>query len=144
VTRPESLTDLDEILRHLAPVLTDEVFAFSSVDGLPGDVGDSVLMTLREPEGTSVIVQYREAVARGWRSSGPYRQIILTVPSSLEAVGLTAKVSSQLAAAGISCNIVSGVHHDHVFVPEESARRAVQLLEEISTSARRHSTGTSK
>jgi hypothetical protein len=132
----EPLTDLGEILRHLAPVLTEEVFAFCSLEALPNDVGDSLLMTLQEPEGLSVIVQYREAVARGWRSSGPYRQIILTVPSSLEAVGMTAKVSSTLAHAGIPCNIVAGTRHDHVFVPEESAKRALKLLEEMSAAAR--------
>jgi hypothetical protein len=62
--------------------------------------------------------------------------ITLTVHSSLEAVGLTAAVSQALAQAGISCNIVAALHHDHLFVPLKNAARATQVLEGMSRAAR--------
>ena len=54
--------------------------------------------------------------------------LTLTVPSSLEAVGLTAAVSAALAAAGIPCNVLAGVRHDHLLVPVERADDAVRVL----------------
>ena len=36
--------------------------------------------------------------------------------------------------AGISCNVVAGVHHDHLFVPVEQARQAMDALHALSRS----------
>ena len=58
--------------------------------------------------------------------------ITLRVRSRLDAVGLTAVVSSQLAKAGISCNVVAGYFHDHLFVPVERAAEALELLHQVS------------
>lgn len=52
--------------------------------------------------------------------------------SALDAVGLTAAVAHELAGAGVSCNVVAGFHHDHLFVPYEVADRAMALLEGLS------------
>jgi hypothetical protein len=54
--------------------------------------------------------------------------ITLQVHSALDAVGLTAAVSSALADAGIACNVVAGYHHDHLFVPYERGEEAVAIL----------------
>ena len=53
---------------------------------------------------------------------------------ALEAVGLTAAVSQALAQAGISCNIVAGYYHDHLFVPADEAKRALEVLEALARS----------
>ena len=63
---------------------------------------------------------------RGWA------RITLSVHSSLEAVGLTARVSAALAARGISANIVAAVHHDHIFVPWQLREEALAALRELS------------
>ena len=57
--------------------------------------------------------------------------ITLRVHSALEAVGLTAAVSATLANGGLSCNVVAGFYHDHLFVPHDSAGQAVKLLEDL-------------
>lgn len=59
--------------------------------------------------------------------------ITLRAFSALETVGLTAVVSTALANAGISCNIVAGYYHDHLFVPTERARQAVAILERLGS-----------
>ena len=57
--------------------------------------------------------------------------IVLTVHSSLNAVGLTAAVAGALAAAGISANVVAAHYHDHIFVPSERAVDALAVLEQL-------------
>ena len=54
------------------------------------------------------------------------------VHSSLAAVGFTAAFARALAQAGISGNVVAGVHHDHVFVPVDDAQRALEALHALS------------
>ncbi|WP_257253540.1 MULTISPECIES: ACT domain-containing protein [unclassified Endozoicomonas] len=61
-----------------------------------------------------------------------YKQITLTVHSSLEAVGLTAIISNKLASKGISANVIAAYFHDHVFVQSEKAQAALAALHEIS------------
>jgi hypothetical protein len=61
--------------------------------------------------------------------------ITLRVHSALEAVGLTAAVSAALAREGVSCNVVAGFYHDHLFVPHDSAAQAVRLLEDLAQRA---------
>jgi hypothetical protein len=56
------------------------------------------------------------------------RRITLTVHSALDGIGLTAAVSAELTAAGIPCNVVAALHHDHVFVPAAQAEAALAAL----------------
>ena len=46
--------------------------------------------------------------------------------------GVILRVHSDLAAEGISCNVVAGYHHDHVFVDEERAEVALAVLRRLS------------
>jgi hypothetical protein len=47
-------------------------------------------------------------------------------------------VSSRLAEAGISCNVLAGHHHDHLLVPTDRAAEAVDLLRSLGGSAGLH------
>ena len=57
---------------------------------------------------------------------------MLGVHSSLEAVGLTARIATALAEAGISANMVAAFHHDHVFVPWGQKDEALIILENLA------------
>jgi hypothetical protein len=47
---------------------------------------------------------------------------------------LTAAVSTKLAAAGISCNVIAAHFHDHLFVPYPTAQEALEQLERLAAS----------
>jgi hypothetical protein len=57
--------------------------------------------------------------------------ITLRVHSSLHAVGLTAAVAAEVARAGLSCNVVAGFYHDHLFVPRDRAAQVLLLLNQM-------------
>jgi hypothetical protein len=123
------LSDLDELLRNMRPVLNREAVVFCV---LPPELELSSIPAVgvfREAEGVSVIVE--ETAAQELRLAPLFRAawITLTVHSDMHAVGLTAAVSRVLAEAGISCNVVAAVHHDHLFVPAEQGAAALALLE---------------
>jgi len=50
----------------------------------------------------------------------------------LEAVGLTAVFSSILSKNNISCNVIAGYFHDHIFVLKEDAKKAVEVLNDFN------------
>ena len=65
------------------------------------------------------------------RTAGKAARITLRVGSALTDVGLTALFSGTLADAGISCNVIAGLAHDHLFVGWDQAARALALLREL-------------
>ena len=124
-------TNLAALLRTLEPVLHPEVYVFCTVP--PGSPLPpfTPVATFREAEGLTLIVSAVEAAQAGLAAIYPCRWITLNVHSSLEAVGFLARITSLLAAHGISVNPVSGYYHDHLFVPVERAAEVMHLLHEL-------------
>jgi hypothetical protein len=125
------LTDLDEMLASLEPVLRDGEFVFVSVNAeqartLPAEA------TIREDEGMTVVLRREHADAAGLGYDFVARWITLTVNSSLAAVGLTAAFATALGDEGISCNVLAAFHHDHILVPVDDAERALDALRELA------------
>ncbi len=125
------ISDLKTLLRSLDPHLHDGVYAYSSVPFDTDLSSISVIGTFREAEGRTIILAESDAAKAGLPILFRAAWITLTVSSSLEAIGLTAAFSAALANAGISCNVVAGAFHDHVFVPIERASDAMVVLCEM-------------
>jgi hypothetical protein len=87
--------------------------------------------TVREPEGLTIVLRQDDADRAGLPYDGEFAKITLRVHSALDAVGLTAAVSAALAARGVSANVIAGRHHDHVFVPADCARDAIDALSRL-------------
>ena len=80
----------------------------------------------------TLLLERQCAEQAGFRFAGVYRKITLGVHSSLQAVGLTAAVSTALAGQGISANMIAACHHDHVFVPAQRAEEALAIIRGLS------------
>jgi len=127
------ITELDELLKSMEPTLLLPEFVFCTVSGpLIDYVALNPIATFVESEGLTLVLQKEVAQQAGLQFEGAFRQITLTVYSSLEAVGLTAAVSEKLAAKGISANVVAAYYHDHIFVQSAKAEKALCALKEFS------------
>ena len=122
------LSDLAVLLASMRPELHAGTWAWCALP--PGTAIDGVeaIATVREAEGLSVVVAEPDALARGWPVAFRSAWITLTVHSDLAAVGLTAAFARALGDAGVPCNVVAGVHHDHLFVPVARAAEAMAAL----------------
>jgi hypothetical protein len=80
-------------------------------------------------------VPEEQAVAAGLPVLFRAAWISLTVHSDLDAIGLTAAFASALGQAGISCNVVAGAFHDHIFVPVAQAQQALAVLRALQQDA---------
>lgn len=131
-------TDLARLLAGIDPGLRPGVFVFATLPpGAPIPAGLAPLMTFAEAEGMTLVLERGAAEAAGLAAAFPCRQITLGVHSALAAVGLTARVATALAEAGIPANIVAAFHHDHLFVPEDRATEALDVLRALSGGAGR-------
>ena len=127
------ITDINELLSSMQPALVDESFVFCTIkDQLADYVALDPIATFRESEGLTLVVSQAAADQAGLDYEGVFRQITLTVHSSLEAVGLTAAVSTALADQDISANVIAAYYHDHVFVPSAQAEQALSVLKALS------------
>ena len=125
------VSDLSVLLKTLEPVLNPGVYVFASVkDGQAIDPA-VVVASIREPEGLSVITSETDAAIAGLNVLFKCAWITLTVNSALDAVGLTAAFATALGRSGVSCNVVAGAYHDHIFVPLESAHAAMRVLHQL-------------
>lgn len=52
--------------------------------------------------------------------------------SSLMVIGLKAAFQQALTIHNISCNVVAGYFHDHIFVDRNNTERAVTVLKNLS------------
>lgn len=122
------VTDLKQLLIHLQPVPDDRTFVFVVILEPDKTLEQDAFAIIREAEGTTLILEQ----ARADDAQLPYAytaaRITLRVHSDLAAVGLTAAVSRVLAEARISCNVVAGYFHDHLFVPYKQRAQALTCL----------------
>jgi len=90
-----------------------------------------------EHEGVTLVLSKALAQEYTLRYEYPCRMITLNVQTSLELIGFMATISKRLTEGGISCNVVAGFYHDHLFVPEERVRDAVMLLADVAEEAKK-------
>ena len=129
------IRDIVQLLANMEPVLNPGTYAFVTAPvGVPIPP-DQIVASIREKEGLSLVVPEKLARELNLPVSYPAAWITLTVHSDHAAVGLTAAFSNALGQAGISCNVIAGVHHDHLFVPAEEAQRAMAVLKRLQGSA---------
>ncbi|MBM9521026.1 ACT domain-containing protein [Desulforhopalus vacuolatus] len=124
-----------KLLASMKPIILDEEYVFCTINGAKyGDYSElSPLASYLEFEGLTLLLTKDNAEKANLKYEGVFKGITLTVHSSLEAVGLTAAISSKLAEKGISANVIAAYYHDHIFVQTEKAEMAMEALNEFGS-----------
>ena len=132
MTTTKGITDLAKLLKSMSPEVKSGEFVFCTVDKSYGEYAElNPVASFMEAEGLTLVIPVEKANAAGLAFEGKYKQITLTVHSSLEAVGLTAAVANKLTHYGISANVIAAYFHDHIFVPSNKVNKAISALEEF-------------
>ncbi len=118
-------TDLAAMLTAIDVVARPGEFVY--VVRAPGEPAPpDALAKIDEVASVSYVVPAGSPADMGARYRAAW--LTVTVPSSLQAVGLTAALGTALAAAGIPCNVLAGFYHDHLLVPADQAEQAIAVV----------------
>jgi hypothetical protein len=124
--------DLDKLLKTMKPTLNVGDYVFCTTKNLNEIDFTKIILFFREVEGFTIVVEKQFADKLQLNYTFIASWITLTVHSSLEAVGLTAAFSKALTNEKISCNVVAGYYHDHIFVDRKDAEVAMTVLNRFS------------
>jgi len=121
-------TNLIALIANMRPVLNDGTYVFTTVTDIDAIPRSIPIFEMKEEEGITVVVSKEYAVEHNLTFEYIASWITLNIHSSLEAVGLTAAFSTALGENKISCNVVAGYYHDHIFVDANDAEKAMHIL----------------
>lgn len=125
-------TNLNILLKSLKPSLNKGSYVFISVNDIRHISRDIILFEFKEKEGITIILEQAKADELNFKYDFVASWITLTVHSALNAVGLTAAVSTALTKYNISCNVIAAYYHDHIFVATKDTEQAMEVLSEFS------------
>lgn len=123
------------LLRSMSPQLNSGEYVFCTLPDAQLPTGLELIGSFREQEGLTVILKRSDAEQAGLSFDYVAAWITLNVHSALQAVGLTAAFATALGEAGISCNVIAGYYHDHLFVGQADAERAMHVLRDLAANA---------
>ena len=128
------ITNLEELIKNMTPKLNEGSYVFVTVKEPIAIDRTAIICEFKEPEGTTLILEKSKADEFHLAYDYVAAWITLTVHSSLDAVGLTAVFSNELAKHQISCNVIAAYFHDHIFVAQKDAQKAIDALLALSKS----------
>jgi len=126
------ITNLNELISNMEPILNEGQFVFASVSDIKSIPREKTICEVREKEGRTVVVSKKDADSLDLPYEFVAAWITLNVHSSLEAVGLTAAFATALGKHQISCNVVAGFYHDHIFVDTKDSEKAMNVLWDLT------------
>lgn len=125
-------TNLTKLIKEMKPKLNDGKYVFVTLSNLDNISREDTICEFKEAEGTTIVIEKEKADRLQLDYSYVSSWITLLIHSSLEAVGLTAAFATALAEHNISCNVIAGYYHDHIFVDHNDATKAIEVLTMLS------------
>ena len=129
-------TNLSVLLKSMKPTLNEGEYIFTT---LPNEGFDSLniprsdtVCEFKEMEGVTIVMEKSKAANYSLKFESTYAWITLEIHSSLDAVGLTAAFSNELANEEISCNVIAGYYHDHIFVGVKDGLKSIEILKKLA------------
>jgi len=125
--------NLEQLVKGINPILTKGIYVFTTLKDVSLIDRNDTLFEFKENEGTTVVLEKKKADDLKLSYEYVASWITLNIHSSLDAIGFTVIISSALAKENISTNVVAGYYHDHIFVPEDKASRAMEVLSRLAS-----------
>ena len=129
------MQSLEDLIATMRPVLNPGRYVYSTLPFASSVDPAVIVASIREPEGLSVVLAEQDALRLNLPVIFVVAWITLRVASELSAIGFTAAFARALGEANISCNVVAGTHHDHIFVPHSLAQQAMDVLQALQASS---------
>lgn len=122
------ITNLKQLIANMEPVLNEGEYVFASVLDITVIPRSMTICEMKEKEGMTVVLSKKDAAELGLTADFVAAWITLNIHSALEAVGLTAAFATALGENDISCNVIAGYYHDHIFVAVKDKEKAMKVL----------------
>ncbi|WP_299435125.1 ACT domain-containing protein [uncultured Aquimarina sp.] len=124
--------NLITLIQKMTPELQPGEYVFATVKTIDTIPRKDTICEFKEKEGITIVLERKKADNLNLDYKFVASWITLKIHSSLDAIGLTAAFSAELAAHQISCNVIAGYYHDHIFVNKRDGKKTIEVLKNLS------------